>query len=703
VTKLAVAPFVLLACAAPHALAGVTVTKTPGGALVVRTSAAEFEVLSSGELHAFLLREGGRFTLDTSIPRSPDVQVAGRGIPFTLDLDRARVSEPSGKLGTGKRIEISGTGTPLERTLTLEVYDAFPTLALVSLTYRNTSTHDLVIDRVVVERHRFAAPTPSGLWSFAGSSFKWGSDDVVKLRPGFSRPNLMGGSLKDGYGGGIPVVAAWSASVGEAIGHIENLPLVLSMPVEVDTSGAADVSLVVEPRASLKPGDAYSTPRSFVMVYAGDFYEPLRLYSEALQREGLAFRRASPEAYSAAWCGWGYEFNVTPAQMLGTIPKLHELGIRWATLDDRWFETYGDWDPRPDTFPGDAIKRMVAEFHKAGILTQIWWLPIGAEDGHKRYDSHVYKVSHVVAEHPDWLILDKNGHPARIRRGLAALCPAVPEVQEYFRRITEKFIRDWDFDGNKLDETYTMPPCYNPKHHHRSPEDSVNAMGDLFRVIYETTRSLKPESVTQICSCGTPPNLAWLNAMDQAVTADPVGSVQVRRRIKMFKALLGPEAAIYGDHVELTEIKIKGKTEIDRGRDFASTVGLGGVVGTKFVWPDPGPHFADAYLSPEKETSWKKWLGIYNSKMLSRGTFLNLYNYGFDVPEGYAIRKDGVMYYSFFSARPFQGEIELRGLEPGRYRVRDYVNGKDLGEVNSGSPRLAVSFDRELLLEADAF
>ena len=40
--------------------------------------------------------------------------------------------------------------------------------------------------------------------------------------------------------------------------------------------------------------------------------------------------------------------------------------------------------------------------------------------------------------------------------------------------------------------------------------------------------------------------------MDQAVTADPVGAVQVRSRIKVYKALLGPESAVYGDHVYLS-------------------------------------------------------------------------------------------------------------------------------------------------------
>ena len=35
--------------------------------------------------------------------------------------------------------------------------------------------------------------------------------------------------------------------------------------------------------------------------------------------------------------------------------------------------------------------------------------------------------------------------------------------------------------------------------------------------------------MTQACPCGTPPSMAWLPFIDQAVTADPVGAVQVRR------------------------------------------------------------------------------------------------------------------------------------------------------------------------------
>ncbi len=174
-------------------------------------------------------------------------------------------------------------------------------------------------------------------------------------------------------------------------------------------------------------------------------------------------------------------------------------------------------------------------------------------------------------------------------RDLATLCPAVPEVQAYYKKLTEKFIGDWGFDGSKLDNIYSVPMCYNPAHHHKSPQDSVNAMADVYKTIFQTSRALKPESVTQSCPCGTPPSLAWLPFIDQAVTADPVGAVQVRRRIKMYKALLGPESAVYGDHVELSTMDRIGNNWREHGEDFASTIGAGGVVGTKFVWPDPGP------------------------------------------------------------------------------------------------------------------
>jgi alpha-galactosidase len=73
------------------------------------------------------------------------------------------------------------------------------------------------------------------------------------------------------------------------------------------------------------------------------------------------------------------------------------------------------------------------------------------------------------------------------------------------------------------------------------------------------------------------------------------------------------------------------------------------------------------------------------------------------VPEGYAIEKDGRMYYAFYApgkGKTWSGEIELRGLGPSHYQVVDYENGKSLGDVSSQNPKLRVSLTDHLLLEA---
>jgi alpha-galactosidase len=699
--------------------------------VTIHTPTATFVFSPSGQLTSNLREDGGALTLeghaDASTAGSGQAVLIGKkeisGVK--LDTAQAQIHEATGKIGAlGKQIEVKGKipGSDLEETATIEVYDTFPNMALLSLQLRNAGSADIALDSVTLQHHKFASPDGAGpLWTFQGASLKWGKDEIFAMPAKFSQENPFGEPVKvkgdlGQAGGGVPVVAFWSRQVGEAVGHIETLPLVMAIPVQTDGKNLrVDVGVKFPAKIALKPGELYSTPRTFLAIYSGDFYKPLSLWSDVIEKEGLSKPANNEENYAVAWCGWGYEFGVTPKQMLDTIPKLKELGIHWATLDDGWFSSYGDWKPNPTNFPGDSIQEMVRRFHEQGIKVQLWWLPLAAEDGKFGYGGRKFVVSDVVKEHPDWLILDKDGKAARMARNIATLCPAVPEVQEYYKQLTTHFVKDWDFDGHKLDNIYSTPLCYNPKHHHKSPTDSVNAMGDVYKIIFETTRALKPKSVTQSCPCGTPPSVAWLRYMDQAVTADPVGSIQVRRRVKMYKALLGPRAAVYGDHVELTRISgADTNNEQDFGDDFASTLGTGGVLGTKFTWPDYGAKFKNVYLSQSKEAHWKEWIDLYNQKMLSKGNFLDLYVYGFDFPEAYAIEKDGHYYYAFYAPEKMQagksaatpghaqwkGEVELRGLPAKSFHVTDYVHHKDYGVLNGPTAKLTVDFSDNLLLEA---
>jgi alpha-galactosidase len=178
--------------------------------------------------------------------------------------------------------------------------------------------------------------------------------------------------------------------------------------------------------------------------------------------------------------------------------------------------------------------------------------------------------------------------------------------------------------------------------------------------------------------------------MNQPVSSDPESSWQIRIKGKTFKALMGPSAPYYGDHVELS----------DGGCDFASTVGIGGVIGTKFTWPVGSKKGSKIDLTPEREKIWKKWMKIYKEKMLPTGIYLGtLYDIGFDKPETHAIRKDSNLFYAFY-ANNWKGEVELRGLDSKLYKITDYVNQKDYGTVKGPAAKLEVEFDKYLLLEA---
>jgi alpha-galactosidase len=124
-------------------------------------------------------------------------------------------------------------------------------------------------------------------------------------------------------------------------------------------------------------------------------------------------------------------------------------------------------------------------------------------------------------------------------------------------------------------------------------------------------------------------------------------------------------------------------------------MGPGGVIGTKFTWP-AGPQ--NMQLKGEREKHWEKWFALYNDKMLSKGKYLNLYDIVYDKPESHVILKDRSLYYAFYSDE-WKGNIELRGLEPVKYKVFDYENKVDLGTVEGPVANISEDFKSHLLIE----
>jgi alpha-galactosidase len=632
---------------------------------------------------------------------------------FIIDFNSIKTEQVISDFGTGRKLIITGTAEKknvykIKKTLTIELYPEYPDAAITYASYNNLGNNDIVIDKDYSACFRMDASLKNKgeqaykFMSFQGSSLDWGKDYIIKIDSSFRQENYMGVQPITKTGGGVPLIDLWTPIEGLAIAHIETRPQLVSFPVEVGKDKRVMMSMCRTIDRKLISGESYKTLRTAVIAHKLDYYDPLHTYASLLAAEGVKREKPSDEAYQAIWCGWGYLTNFTLSDIYGTIPKLKELGIKWVVIDDRWWDRYGDWNPRKYTFPGGVkqVKDFTDSLHRQGFKVQIWWAPTPVQP-----DSMIAKgvsVDHgmaaVAREHPDWLIMDKDGNYPRDCRGMYQFCPAVPAVQEYMKQLTTRFIRDWGFDGHKLDAYYVVPPCYNPAHKHKHPEQSFEDLPLLLKAIYETSKSIKPFSVTEICNCGTTQDFFQSIYCDQPVNSDPTSITQSRQRVKVLKALWGADAPVFTDHVE--HIRPGGdmndKSDTARvGQDFATSMGPGGVIGTKFTWP-AGPQ--NMQLKGEREKHWKKWFSLYNNKMLSKGRYLNLYDVAYDKPETHVILKNDTLYYAFY-ADLWKGAIELRGMEHKKYNVFDYENKVNLGTVEGPNGKISPDFKEHLLLE----
>lgn len=579
-------------------------------------------------------------------------------------------------------------GAKLTKILTVNTYTDFAGWAFYKVQYINSGDKDVLVNKWVNHSYKIDSKkdTPD-FWSFQASSTGERKSWVLPVKTGFYQKNYLGMNDPD-YGGGIPVLDIWRKDAGIAIGHTALKPKMVSMPVDMAktaTLAKIDLEYAYEVADTLHPGDTLNTLETFVTVHHGDYFKTLQQYSAFMQKKGIIMPASEPLAFEPMWCAWGYMRKFTIAEVLGTLPKVKALGFTWVTLDDGFQQAEGDWHTNPDRFPqGDAeMIRLVDTIHAYGFKAQLWWAPLAVDPGTK-----------LLAAHPDIILKNADGSPRIISWWDSYyMSPAYQPTLDHTKQMVQMFMGTWGFDGLKLDGQHlnACPPDYNLQHKLSSPDDAPESVPAFFKLIYETAHQIKPAALVQLCPCGDAMSFYNMPYTNQFVASDPVGSTQVRSKGKTYKAL-APGTAYFGDHVELS----------DNQNDFASTIGIGGVPGTKFTWPKDNPFVTEGHfvLSAEKEKEWKKWIRIYKEHMLSKGEYLGgLYDLGYDVPETHVIRKADTLFYAFY-AKNYQGKLSLKGLSGKSYKIMDYVNNRDLETIQPGKPGPEVTFSDYLLLMA---
>lgn len=600
-------------------------------------------------------------------------------------------------IGSGKQILLQGksASTALLAKIQVKAYPFLKNGVVVRVSVQNQSRDSSLtvskwtgFEQVLVSNSQNSPDDSAVFWAFQGASYPERPDWILPLKKDFQRENSMGMNAVD-YGGGIPVLDVWSRQAGFTLAHLATHPLWVSFPVRVKNPGKISLAFSGSNKIILPPRGILTLPPMLLAVHKGDYFNGLVAYRRVMNRLGFRVPRFPKSAYEPVWCAWGYERNFTPNEVLRTLPEVKKLGISWVVLDDGWQIAEGDWRPNPQKFPhGDTdMKALVDSIHALGLKAKLWWMPIGSDPG-----------TPLVKNHPEWLMRDKQGKGYVISWWDSYyLCPINPGVQNYIINLVQKFIGEWGFDGLKVDGQClnAVPRCFSSAHHHKSPEEPFEKLPQFFSIIYQTATSIKPDAVVEICPCGTCASFFNMPFMNQPVASDPLDSWQIRLKGKTYKALMGANVPYYGDHVELS----------DGGNDFASTIGIGGVPGSKFTWPTAGTGNSLTRLTPEKERVWNKWFSLYRKLELPRGRYLNLYDIAFESPETHVIQKGDTLFYALFTRKAnqhFRGRFIVKGLTPRqKYRIEDYENKRDLGIVQGGKVILSVEFIGHLLLKAE--
>jgi alpha-galactosidase len=351
-------------------------------------------------------------------------------------------------------------------------------------------------------------------------------------------------------------------------------------------------------------------------------------------------------------------------------------------LDDGWFSNYGDWEPETgkDKFPGgrkDLIK-FVDNMHNQSFKVGIWWCPLIAEPH-----------SNIAKTHPEWFMQRQDGTPYLMENPVSYfLCPDYEPVHNFWKEQIDKLYKTFglDFIYHDWANLIEVPPCYNPLHKHESPLSSYWNMANQYKIMYEKVQSIKPGYAIEMCECGRPHDPYKMPYYNITNASDATSKAQVMQRLKVEKALNGSKVYFNPGYILPERPRkdwIYDPCEIDE------CVAMGGYFETYYT-----------KLSPAQKKQWIKWLEIYRKEQIYKGEYLNLYDIEFDNPAMHVTKKDNAFY--FFAQGPFDGDLELRGLEEKRYSVKDLFTNELISIVEGLAPKINLKREKNIYLKVEA-
>lgn len=156
-----------------------------------------------------------------------------------------------------------------------------------------------------------------------------------------------------------------------------------------------------------------------------------------------------PEKIPTGWNDWQYYRNEkTQEDVLKSSEVIAELKkegypLEYSQVDGGFCMHLSEWSkPRPSF--SDGIKSLSEKIETMGLKFGLWLAP---------YIQN--RETNVVKEHPEWLLLDKDGKPLELSKsnvGASNLIDySLDEPLEWLRKLVRMFVDEWNVKWIKLD------------------------------------------------------------------------------------------------------------------------------------------------------------------------------------------------------------------------------------------------------------
>ncbi|MEI6053405.1 MAG: alpha-galactosidase, partial [Opitutaceae bacterium] len=182
-------------------------------------------------------------------------------------------------------------------------------------------------------------------------------------------------------------------------------------------------------KKQLSPGETFVSPKGFLMPYKGDVWQDafgngLAQYTRKYMGVKLFEKKLAPTFFYNTWNPFKAKISSSLIKQVADVTS--KAGVEYLIIDDGWQNNYGDWDADTEKFPG-GLKPVCDYIRSKGMKPGLW---ISA--------AHVENKSRVRAEHPEWLVRNRENEPANLHAEVPADCQTMCLATPWYDYIKAK-------------------------------------------------------------------------------------------------------------------------------------------------------------------------------------------------------------------------------------------------------------------------